>query len=91
MRYDIIMDLARGILTTTQQLRNHFLPMGKMLVEQFHFYSCSSSTLRFSPKIATELIINQNADLGEKSFFVIFLVRLELRLKTFWCGVSGCP
>lgn len=53
MRYDIIMDLARGIPTTTQQLRNHFLPMGQMLVEQFHFYSGPSSTLRFSPQIAT--------------------------------------
>ena len=46
--FDIIMDLARGIPTTTQQLRNHFLPMGKMLVEQFHFYSGPSSTLRLS-------------------------------------------
>ena len=42
MRYDIIMDLTRGIPTITQQLRNHFLPMGKMLVEQFHFYSAAS-------------------------------------------------
>ena len=35
--------------------------------------------------------INLNADLWEKSFFVIFLVRLEIRRKTFWYGVSGCP
>lgn len=26
-----------------------------------------------------------------KLFFVIFLVRLEIRRKTFWCGGSGCP
>ena len=48
MGYNIIMDLTKGIPTTTQQLRNHFLPMGKMLVEQFHFYSGPSSTLRLS-------------------------------------------
>ena len=26
-----------------------------------------------------------------KLFFVILLVRLEIRRKTFWCGGSGCP
>ena len=36
-------------------------------------------------------IINQNADLWEWQFFVIFLVRLELRRKTFRCGVAGDP
>ena len=64
--------------------------MGKMFVEQFHFYSGPLSTLRFSSYIAMQFI-NLNADLWEKSFFVIFLVRLEIRRKTFWCGVSGCP
>ena len=34
--------------------------------------------LRFSSYIAMQFI-NLNADLWEKSFFVIFLVRLELR------------
>jgi hypothetical protein len=53
--------------------------MKKTLAKQSHFHSGSSSTLRFSPKIATEQIANQNTDLWERLFFVIFLVRLELR------------
>ena len=67
-----------------------FLAYDKTLIKQFHFYSGPLSTLRFSSYIAMQFI-NLNADLGEKSFFVIFLVRLEIRRKTFWCGVSGCP
>ena len=78
MRYDIIMDLARGIPTATKQLRDHFLPTGKMLAKQFHFYSGPSSMLRFSSYIAMQFI-NLNADHWERIFFVIFLVRLELR------------
>ena len=35
----------------------------KTLAKQSHFHSGSSSTLRFSPKIATEQIANQNASL----------------------------
>ena len=52
MRYDISMDLARGFSTATKQLRDHFLPTGKMLAKQFHFYSDPSSTLRLSSQIA---------------------------------------
>jgi len=82
--------LNEGFSTATKQLRDHFLPTGKMLAKQFHFYSGPSSMLRFSSYIAMQ-IINLNAGPWEKSFFVIFLVRLELRRKMFWCGVSGCP
>ena len=71
MRYDIIMDLARGIPTATKQLRDHFLPTGKMLAKHFHFYSGPSSMLRFSSYIAMQFI-NQNTDLLERLFFAIF-------------------
>lgn len=90
MRYDIIMDLAKGIPTATKQLRDYFLPMGKMFVEQFHFYSGPSSMLRFSSYIAMQFI-NQNADHWERLFFVIFLVRLELRRINVLVRISGCP
>ena len=65
--------------------------MGKMFVEQFHFYSGPLSTLRFSSYIAMQFI-NLNADLWEKSFFVIFLVHLEfLSDKRFDAGSRGVP
>ena len=70
--------LGESFSTATKQLRDHFLPTGKMLAKQFHFYSDPSSMLRFSSYIAMQFI-NLNADLWEKSFFVIFLVRLEFR------------
>ena len=71
--------LGEGLSYDNQTTSKSFLAYGKTLAKQFHFYSDSSSTLRFSPKIATEQIANQNTDLWERLFFVIFLVRLEFR------------
>jgi CRISPR/Cas system-associated endonuclease Cas1 len=55
--------LGEGLSYDNQTTSKSFLAYGKTLAKQFHFYSDSSSTLRFSPKIATEQIANQNAGL----------------------------
>ena len=91
MRYDIIMDLARGIPTTTQQLRNHFLPMGKTLAKQSHFHSTPSSTLRFSSQIATANNQQKCRPLGKtilRHFSCAFRVSSN---KHFGAGSWGVP
>ena len=91
MRYNIIMDLAKGFSTTTQQLRNHFLPMGKTLVKQFHFYSGPSSTLRFSSQIATTNHQPKCRSLGKailRHFSCAFSVSSD---KRFGAGSRGVP
>ena len=70
--------LGEGFFHDNLTISRSFPAYGKMLAKQFHFYSGPSSMLRFSSYIAMQFI-NLNADLWEKSFFVIFLVRLELR------------
>ena len=70
--------LGEGLFYGNQTTSKSFLAYDKTLIKQFHFYSGPSSMLRFSSYIAMQFI-NPNADLWEKSFFVIFLVRLELR------------
>jgi CRISPR/Cas system-associated endonuclease Cas1 len=55
--------LGEGLSYGNQTTSKSFLDYGKTLAKQIHFYSDSSSTLRFSPKIATEQIANQNTGL----------------------------
>ena len=84
-------ELNEGLFYENLTISRSFPAYGKMLAKQFHFYSGPSSMLRFSSYIAMQFI-NLNADLWEKSFFVIFLVHLEfLSDKRFDAGSRGVP
>ena len=82
--------LNEGIIYDNLTTSSLFLAYGKNV--------CRAISFLFRPVIYAKILViycyaihqPECRPLG-KSFFVIFLVRLEIRRKTFWCGVSGCP
>jgi len=83
--------LGEGFSTATKQLRDHFLPMGKMLAKQFHFYSDPSSTLRFSSQIA---IANHQTECRSLGMAILRHFSCTLRTssdKRFGAGPRGVP
>ena len=83
--------LGEGLFYDNLTISRSFLAYEKTLIKQLHFHSDSSSTLRFSSKIATEQIANQNIGILSSYSSSFFLCVQKFVEKRFGAGARGVP